>query len=601
MKLEWREKFLVTILLLFTLPSAHAGILHANRVLLLCHRTANRDLPENTLQSLAFAARMGCDIVEVDVRRTLDGQFVLNHDGFLDRFTDTTGQIEDTDLRELDEMDFGKWMGQRFSGMRIAHFDDALQLAHELHIGLYLDIKTKGIGREVLDALSRTGMTDQVIFGGEWDDIHKLDPSANSDRSAGLQPGFTSAEIDMLHGQHAIVIANFILNGHEFDLQGMKQAVAMGADGIMVDYPQLGAEAVGRPVEQKIDSLIHSADTGVTQQRILAIRQLTGFVGFPLRKVFFHWLLDRDQQVSHEAALALVFSKPLPNSAIFEPALHSPFPSARGNAAWAIGFLAGKGQVNSQCGSWLSPLLSDKDIGVVKQTLVALARCPRDTQHVSAAKLDGLLSSNTPILRGLAAVALAKHHPRIAEHIVPQQLESEEGISNSFSEDWTRRGRPALSETQIHAAVELYRAQMKELQAICMLPDKAALPALASQAFRPGYDYSMMPVLVSGFQLWDRLAEDPEPAIHALSSSDHGEADWAEWSLVQAGPRVLPKIRQLIPASTGRARQRLIEILGWQADEEALSLLTAMEASDAADVETIHWAIARVHAFSLQP
>jgi glycerophosphoryl diester phosphodiesterase len=51
------------------LPMAHGGVLRVDKVLLLCHRTANRDLPENTLESLALAARMGCDIVEVDVRR----------------------------------------------------------------------------------------------------------------------------------------------------------------------------------------------------------------------------------------------------------------------------------------------------------------------------------------------------------------------------------------------------------------------------------------------------------------------------------------------------------------------------------------------------
>src|SRR5580692_11506723 len=78
----------LTLFLLFLAPAqAVGGILRSDKVLLLCHRTANRDLPENTLESLALAAHMGCDIVEVDVRRTLDGQLVLNHDGILDRFT----------------------------------------------------------------------------------------------------------------------------------------------------------------------------------------------------------------------------------------------------------------------------------------------------------------------------------------------------------------------------------------------------------------------------------------------------------------------------------------------------------------------------------
>ena len=142
------------------------------------------------LESLALAARMGCDIIEVDVTRTLDGELVLNHDGFLDRFTNTTGDVEHTELRELDRMDFGAWRGSRFRGIHIAHFDDALRLARELNVGLYLDIKSKGIGPLVLAALAKEQMTGRVRFGGEWDDIRKLDPRANEDPSAGLQPGF---------------------------------------------------------------------------------------------------------------------------------------------------------------------------------------------------------------------------------------------------------------------------------------------------------------------------------------------------------------------------------------------------------------------------
>ena len=119
-----RRKLLLCALLLMA-PFANAGILRKSNVQLLCHRTANRDLPENTLESLALAARMGCDIVEVDVTRTLDGELVLNHDNFLDRFTNTTGEVEHTELRELDRMDFGAWRGARFRGMHIVSFRQA--------------------------------------------------------------------------------------------------------------------------------------------------------------------------------------------------------------------------------------------------------------------------------------------------------------------------------------------------------------------------------------------------------------------------------------------------------------------------------------------
>jgi glycerophosphoryl diester phosphodiesterase len=595
----WRTTLLLWTLFFLIGSTAQAGILHSNRVLLLCHRTANRDLPENTLESLALAARMGCDIVEVDVRRTADGVLVLNHDGFLDRFTDTTGEVEDTDVGELNEMDFGVWMGEPFRGMRIAHFDDALRMARDLRIGLYLDIKNKGIGKQVLAALAREGMTSQVVFGGEWDDIRLLDPRSNDDQSAGVQPGFTRADVQALQKQNKIVIANFILNGHEFDLDGMKQAVAFGVNGIMVDYPRLGAEAVGRPVENKIAELAESAESGSSEQRVQAIRELSGFVGFPLQSLFVDWLLTGDELVSHEAALALVTSIPQPAVSLFGPATHSSSVAARSNAAWAIGALARRTLTDSPCASLLAPMLHDASIEVLKQALVGLSRCPSDPQNVPAQPVETLLTGSTPVLRGLAAVALAKHHPDIAERVVPPQLEEEEKLSDTSNAEWTARGRPKLSKLEIENAVAIYRAQMKELQALNLLPEPIARRSLTEQAFRPGHDYSMMPILVSGFQMWNRLAEDPTPALEALSSQDSGEADWAEWSLVKAGPDILPAIRHLLLPSHGDLRRRILEVLAWQADTGALPLLHAMEKTEDRDRESIRWAITKIQALCI--
>ncbi len=588
----------LTLFLLFLAPArAVGGILRSDKVLLLCHRTANRDLPENTLESLALAAHMGCDIVEVDVRRTLDGQLVLNHDGILDRFTDTTGDVENFDLRELDDMDFGAWMGSRFAGMRIAHFDDALRLARQLKVGLYLDIKTSGIGREVLAAVDQAGMANEVMFGGEWEDIRQLDSAANADPSAGVQPGFTRAQVDDLHAQHKIVIANFILNGHEFDLDGMKRAVASGVDGIMVDYPRLGAEAVGRPVEAKIASLVQSADRGPADQRTSAIRDLSNFAGFPLQAEFFRWVMDSDERISHEAALALVTERPRPSLVLFEPATRSPTAAARSSAAWAIGALAHNAQDRTQCASLLVPLLQDPNESVRRQALVGLSRCPSNPQVVPAGTLLHFLSGDAPVLRGLAAVALVHHHPEIAERAIPARLEQEEQTSDAFNADWTARGRPKLSQTEIAKAVDLYRAEMKELEALALLPDQPALKSLAGQAFRPGHDYSMMPILMGGFKLWDRLDENPEPALEALASSDGGTADWAEWALVKAGPKVLPNVRRALIGSRGNLRDRVIQILAWQADESALPLLQSLRVSDATDKGLIDWAIATIEVF----
>lgn len=51
-----------------------------NRPLVLGHRGAPRRARENTLEAFAIARQLGADGVELDVRRTADGQLVIHHD-----------------------------------------------------------------------------------------------------------------------------------------------------------------------------------------------------------------------------------------------------------------------------------------------------------------------------------------------------------------------------------------------------------------------------------------------------------------------------------------------------------------------------------------
>jgi glycerophosphoryl diester phosphodiesterase len=49
-------------------------------VLVLAHRGARREAPENTIEAFAAARRRGADGVELDVHRTTDGALVVHHD-----------------------------------------------------------------------------------------------------------------------------------------------------------------------------------------------------------------------------------------------------------------------------------------------------------------------------------------------------------------------------------------------------------------------------------------------------------------------------------------------------------------------------------------
>ena len=74
-------------------------------------------------------------------------------------------------------------MGERFTGMRIPRFEDAVQVAREQGIGLYLDIKTKGIAA----APAGNTATGRACWSGWF-------LAANGKMSAALYP----AQIRML-------------------------------------------------------------------------------------------------------------------------------------------------------------------------------------------------------------------------------------------------------------------------------------------------------------------------------------------------------------------------------------------------------------------
>jgi glycerophosphoryl diester phosphodiesterase len=91
---------------LFGQQSAEARLnailnLHNNTVYVAAHRGDWRDAPENSILSLKWSAKLGVDIVEMDLKRTKDGQLVVMHDFAVTRTTTGTGLVADLTLAEL--------------------------------------------------------------------------------------------------------------------------------------------------------------------------------------------------------------------------------------------------------------------------------------------------------------------------------------------------------------------------------------------------------------------------------------------------------------------------------------------------------------------
>jgi glycerophosphoryl diester phosphodiesterase len=90
-----------------------------NRPIILAHRGASLEAPENTLAAFKLAINQGADGVELDARLSADGEVVVFHDEFVGRTTNGKGRVNRHSLEELKKLDAGSWFSSDFAGEKI--------------------------------------------------------------------------------------------------------------------------------------------------------------------------------------------------------------------------------------------------------------------------------------------------------------------------------------------------------------------------------------------------------------------------------------------------------------------------------------------------
>jgi glycerophosphoryl diester phosphodiesterase len=104
------------------------------------HRGANRYAPENTLPAIRTGVALGADFVEIDIRTTKDGQFVIMHDSTVNRTTDGKGKVNDLTLEQVRQLDAGRWFGLPFAKTPVPTLEEVLKALGE-KTSIYLDAK----------------------------------------------------------------------------------------------------------------------------------------------------------------------------------------------------------------------------------------------------------------------------------------------------------------------------------------------------------------------------------------------------------------------------------------------------------------------------
>lgn len=75
--------------------------------LIIAHRGASADAPENTMAAFGLAMEQGAHGIEFDVRLSVDGNVVIMHDATVDRTTNGTGRVSKMSAAALRELDAG--------------------------------------------------------------------------------------------------------------------------------------------------------------------------------------------------------------------------------------------------------------------------------------------------------------------------------------------------------------------------------------------------------------------------------------------------------------------------------------------------------------
>ncbi|MEL7977260.1 glycerophosphodiester phosphodiesterase family protein [Isoptericola sp. F-RaC21] len=115
----------------------------AQAPVVVAHRGASADAPQNTLAAFDAAGRAGAAMIEIDVHLSADGVPMVIHDGTVDATTDGSGEVRTLTRDELQALDAGAWFGSRFAGQRIPTLSEVLDVVSQ-HPGLGVLCEYKG-------------------------------------------------------------------------------------------------------------------------------------------------------------------------------------------------------------------------------------------------------------------------------------------------------------------------------------------------------------------------------------------------------------------------------------------------------------------------
>ncbi|MGH2499827.1 MAG: glycerophosphodiester phosphodiesterase [Candidatus Limnocylindria bacterium] len=216
------------------------------------HRGASALAVENTLRAVELAAEGGCDLVEVDVHLSRDGELVVIHDADLRRLAGRAERVGELTSAELAQVSLP-------GGERLARLVEVLALARG-RLGVYVELKGPATGK-ALGALVRAGRLHGVeLIGGSFEPalvaelrgaapeiprsvlfergaVADMVASCHALGAAYAHPCFRPIDAAMVKALHDAQLR--VVPPHTNDPAEARAFTEMGADVVMSDDPRV--------------------------------------------------------------------------------------------------------------------------------------------------------------------------------------------------------------------------------------------------------------------------------------------------------------------------------------------------------------------------
>ncbi|HVG34096.1 MAG TPA: glycerophosphodiester phosphodiesterase [Pyrinomonadaceae bacterium] len=254
--------------------------------LVIAHRGGAGLWPENTLYAFERARRLGVDLIETDVHSTADGVLVVIHDSSLERTTDGNGRVNALSLGELKKLDAGyRWSpdgGRSFPlrgrGITVPTLQEVFAALPEMRFNIEPKQEAPSLAAPLCRMIREHGMSGRVMVGSFRASIleqfrqecPEVATSASTSevssflalQRAGLvnaySPAMQALQVPEYVGGLSVVTRSFVEAAHGRNLQvhvwtvnetqDMRRMLALGADGIMTDFPDRLMRVLERPV-----------------------------------------------------------------------------------------------------------------------------------------------------------------------------------------------------------------------------------------------------------------------------------------------------------------------------------------------------------------